>query len=92
MSFSHKLLEAADVISSVTAGVQMIDKLTGTALPHQAAAVLPVIGEIAKAISSALAGNTSGQDLLAELNKLHTGLAANDAAADSELDKKFPTG
>lgn len=91
MSFSQKLLDGADLVSSVTAGVEMIEKITGAALPHNADAVLKVVAVIAKTIKQALDGHYTGPDLLNALNTLRDGLAANDATAQSELDKKFPT-
>lgn len=91
-SITDKLIDAADIANTVQAGLQVIERVTGGATAHTAISALEVIGAIAKALRAGLSGELHAPDVLAELNKLQTGLAAHDAAAQSELDKKFPTG
>lgn len=99
-SIPDKLLEAADMASTVKAGLQVIERLAGTdhlggdvgKKADLAIDALKTIAEVSRVLHKGLGGELDASAILAELNKLKTGIMANDANADSELDKKFPTG
>lgn len=91
-SLTDTLIQAADMASTVKAGLQVIEKITGSTKGDKAIEALALVGQVASALHKGLAGELHAEDVLRELDKLKTGLAADDAQAESELDKKFPTG
>jgi hypothetical protein len=70
-------------------GLAMLDDLIGLGKPVEA--TLEAIKAALKAIRGGVDGDLSPQAVLIQLESLHEQLAANDAAADAGLSKRFPT-
>lgn len=86
LGLTSSALHGLDTIGSMAkavSGSKDISQLTGA---------LMVITTVVDALKDAFASGKNPDDVEAEIKKLHDAIAANDQNAQSELDKKFPTG
>lgn len=82
--------DLAEYAEPVIRALQLVQSLTGVG-GSGAAAALAAAGAIIKTLEDGIAGQLSAADILAELDKLAPGEAADDAAAaaanQAEMDK-----
>lgn len=67
----------------------LINNLVGVAKPDTAASILTVVKVILAVLEKGFEGKITTDQVKSELKKLTDSLAANDAAADATLEKKF---
>ncbi len=89
MSFIEKLLTAGETARAIKAGVQKIIEYAAPKAGVTAETALSFVRRAAQVVMKGLTAEISAKQILEELEKLKVDLASNDAAADSELDKKF---
>lgn len=84
-------MNARDALRMATValdGLEMIARWVH--LPVPAEQIVTAIRAALTAIAEGTDGVTSPQVVLAQLESLQTSLAANDVAADADLDRRFP--
>lgn len=92
-SIEQVLTDAADMASTVRAGLQVVERVAGdNKNADTAISALTLIEAVVKALHRGLAGDLHAADVLKEVDTLHKGLVTNDGDVRSEIDKKFPTG
>lgn len=89
MRYSDRLRQLGAGVDAVIDVLEFLARLTHTAKVDEAAVVVRTVNTAILSALNGLTGNIAAEDVLAQLADLTSGLAANDAAADTELDQKF---
>lgn len=79
-----------EILGLAAYALDAIKSLTKSDVAGEAADVVRAIDQIFVAVDSATAGHVTPAAARAEIDKVLAELAANDAAADAALAKKFP--
>lgn len=89
MSLDTIKADLAKYADPVIRALELVQSLTGVGGPP-AAEALVAIAAVLHTLEAGAAANLRSADILAELDKVAPGEAADDAAAEAALDAKFP--
>lgn len=95
MSWTEDAKKTLELSSAALHGLETIGTMAKSVSDSkdisQLTGALVVITAVVDAIRSGFAGTSTAIDTTAEVKRLHNAVTTNDAHAQSELDKKFPT-
>lgn len=89
MSLDTLKADFAKYADPIIRALELVQSLTGAGGPA-AAEALAAAGAVIHTLEAGVAAQLSAEDILAELDKLAPGEAADDAAAEAAIAAKFP--
>jgi hypothetical protein len=95
MSLLDKAKKFFDMSSVALSALELVGDIAKGELGSRgtsAVELLELIAKIVEKVKAGFDGTVSAADIKAEIAKMRSDIAANDAAADAAVDEKFPKG